>query len=140
MDMDSIDIAMQGRTLQPPPRVVKRQNAALGLRRGHQPLTTLSGRRWCYDNARAHELKCTLPYVLWITRNNRVVLANRYYEPIWSKSPGQPAVRADPCEWIKGILTQRYFYGSGDRSAPWHNKDTEQSLKVLLEMFRDARA
>jgi hypothetical protein len=54
-----------------------------------------------------------IPYGEWRCADGRLVLFNRGYRPLWEKYPDQPAVRADPGEWVKWE-GQRWFSEDGD--------------------------
>jgi hypothetical protein len=55
-----------------------------------------------------------LPYGSWICQDGRIVLFNRFYEPIWQKI-GNEVSRADPKEWIMGVAVEVFFYHDGMR-------------------------
>lgn len=54
-----------------------------------------------------------MPYGEWTCSSGRLVLFNRFYEPIWSRWNGL-TTPADPREWVKGLAVQRWFYSEQD--------------------------
>lgn len=51
-----------------------------------------------------------LPYGIWVTECGRMVLFNRFYEPIFERAADGTRKEADPTEWVKGVKEQRWFY------------------------------
>jgi hypothetical protein len=51
-----------------------------------------------------------LPYGIWTTQDGREILFNRFYEPIWQRTEGQPPTPADPAEWVTDIRSQKWFH------------------------------
>lgn len=70
-----------------------------------------------------------LPYGVWTCADGRVVLFNRFYEPIWERSPGQGAFAADPSERVKWE-TQAWFYDERHQE-PAKRKRAEGALKAF---------
>jgi hypothetical protein len=54
-----------------------------------------------------------LPYGRWTCADGRVVLFNRFYEPIYQRYPGGPLRDTDPAEWVP-YTQQEWFYGDED--------------------------
>lgn len=57
-------------------------------------------------------LLAALPYGKWTCKDDRVVLFNRFYKPIWQRYPGKAVKPADPTEWVRDLKTQDYIYRS----------------------------
>jgi hypothetical protein len=76
-----------------------------------------------------------LPYGLWIERDtDALVLFNRYYVPIWRRSP-DGKVTAVTGPWRYGKLwidwkQQEYFYHDG--CTPWHHPEVREFLEGIL--------
>jgi hypothetical protein len=51
-----------------------------------------------------------LPYGCHHCEDGREVLFDRDYCPIVSRRPGEPAVLADPHEWVRNIVRQKWLY------------------------------
>jgi hypothetical protein len=49
------------------------------------------------------------PYGVWICKNSRQVLFNRFYIPILERYAGERSKPANPNEWVEWI-SQRWFY------------------------------
>ena len=82
------------------------------MRPEHGPLLCVSARqfiRWAFQ-----------PYGIWTTEDGREVLFNRDYQPIWQRRSGEPPEPADRKEWVKGILSQRWFYKDGTPESQKH--------------------
>src|SRR5262249_58294574 len=65
---------------------------------------------------RKERMRAALPYGIWTCADGRQVLFNRFYDPIWSRYPGQPATAADPNEWVHW-QEQEWFFDDGN--TPW---------------------
>ena len=63
-----------------------------------------------------------MPYGRWTAEDGREILFNRDYSPIWQRLPGQAPEPADPKEWVKGILTQDWFYSDKHREPAKRNR------------------
>ena|SRR5215469_14611719 len=55
-----------------------------------------------------------LPYGIWICPDGRMVLFNRFYEPIWQRYPGRNPEPADPYEWVQW-KDQKWLYDDNVR-------------------------
>jgi len=53
------------------------------------------------------------PYGVWYCAGGRIVLFNRFYEPIYQKINGGPVELADAKEWVVGVEKQYWFYDDG---------------------------
>jgi hypothetical protein len=71
-----------------------------------------TGRRVLSD-AEEFRLLNDLPYGRWRCEDGRVVLFNRFYEPILESRPGEALKPADPTEWVPWV-EQEWFYGDVD--------------------------
>lgn len=69
----------------------------------------------------------TMPYGQWTCEDDRVVLFNRDYLPIWEKKNGlvQPANCYEWVPWVK----QEWFYND--------SHSVTQSIKIGLKVLRD---
>ena len=101
------------------------------VRWGSPPLLSLKGRE-CYDRPKDHLLRCWLPYGIWCCGDGREVLFNRFYEPVWQRSPGGETSRADPYEWVHW-RRQDYFYDDGN--LPWRTPATLGRCLRILKAF-----
>jgi hypothetical protein len=79
-----------------------------------------SGGRICYASRREREMRERLPYGILACDDGREVLFNRWYQPIWERRPGEPAVEADADERIP-FAQQRWFFT--DTNPPWGRRD-----------------
>jgi hypothetical protein len=73
----------------------------------------------------------TLPYGWWVERDGSWVLFNRYYFPIWRRTPDGVVSRVDgPWRygkiWINWVR-QEYFYNDG--FLPWHYPEVREFLE-----------
>jgi hypothetical protein len=76
-----------------------------------------------------------LPYGRWDCDGGRVVLFNRFYEPIWERTAASEVRRADPAEWVKW-RAQSWFYGNAEApSSPWRDRETERRCLRILTDF-----
>ena len=82
-----------------------------------------------------------LPYGCYHCENGREVLHDRNYAPLCERSPGQPARRADPCEWVQKIVRDECFYvcASGPTGTP-EAKQHQIAEAKLLEWGADMHA
>jgi hypothetical protein len=71
-----------------------------------------------------------LPYGRWTCADGRVVLFNRFYEPIYQRSPGAPLRDTDPAEWVH-YTQQEWFYDDADPEPAKRRK-----AKAALTMAR----
>jgi hypothetical protein len=79
-----------------------------------------------YQHLRNH-----LPYGWWIERDGSCVLFNRYYVPIWRRTPdGNVSAVTGPWrygkKWIDWVR-QAYFYNDG--CLPWHYPEVREFLE-----------
>jgi hypothetical protein len=91
---------------------------------------TLSGKEH-NSSPKWHLLHVHLPYGKWTCGDGREVLFNRFYEPMWERSPGQAAKRANPSERVP-FVEQIWFFKDGN--PPWRKKET---LAACLAVLRD---
>jgi hypothetical protein len=71
-----------------------------------------------------------LPYGFWRDVNNRIVVFNRRYRPLWQRLPDGTIERAMPGEWIK-FVEQRWFDFTNARYA----KIARDRLRKILQDF-----
>lgn len=71
-----------------------------------------------------------LPYGYWRDANNRIVIFNRRYRPLWQRLPDGRIERANPYEWIK-FVEQRWFNYTDARYA----KTARDRLRTILQNF-----
>jgi len=75
-----------------------------------------------------------LPYGKWICSDEREVLFNREYEPIWERSVNNlQTLRSDPNEHIQNIVEEHFYYDDG--CPPHVNKQTLQTCLCALDDF-----
>jgi hypothetical protein len=60
------------------------------------------------------------------------VVFNRYYEPIWQRSPEGETTRADPDEWVP-YIRQEYLFNDGN--PPWCNSLSLAACLDALHSF-----
>lgn len=67
------------------------------------------GGQRCLTSRGEFDVMNNLPYGAWTCADGREVLFNRFYEPIWQRSPGAEPTEADPKERVR-FIAQRWFY------------------------------
>jgi hypothetical protein len=83
------------------------------------------------------KVRLILPYGLYFTRDGRVVLYNRKYQPIMQLAKGVVS-RCEPTEWIEGICAQFCFYN--DSTSPRINKQSLKLCESVLNAFEHLEA
>lgn len=63
-----------------------------------------------FGSAKEFDRWNNLPYGRWTCASGRIVLFNRFYEPIWDKQPGGDWTPANPAEWVTEAGSQEWFY------------------------------
>jgi hypothetical protein len=71
-----------------------------------------------------------LAYGIWECEDRRVVLFNRFYEPIWEFYPDGPLKPADSAEWVP-FVKQDWFYGDKD-SEKQKIRKSEAALAAIM--------
>jgi hypothetical protein len=112
-------------------------------REGLLPSTDSSGRKAKRVTAAERaRLKARLPYGLWIEPDGSCVLFNRYYWPIWRRSPGRDGVTTavtGPIRWDRGgkiwirHVRQEFFFHDG--ITPWHNAAARELCEEIFALF-----
>jgi len=74
-----------------------------------------------------------LPYGKWTCANGTVVLFNRGYKPIWSRSPGTAVLAMLGDEWIENIVREEWFYD--DSNPPWRDSGSRRRCEQILRDF-----
>jgi hypothetical protein len=75
-----------------------------------------------------------LPYGVWICADGREVMFNRSYAPMWERaSAGAETKPADPNEWVKDIIQQKFFYT--DWTSPKRKPATAKRLRAVLRQW-----
>jgi hypothetical protein len=92
---------------------------------------TLNGRRG-NSNERINLFRCWLPYGLWTCPDNRSVLFNRYYEPIWERTNSTTTKSTNHSENIPWT-TQIHFYL--DINQPWRHPSSLINCLLVLKQF-----
>ena len=87
-----------------------------------------SGGRICYASRRECEMRERLPYGILACDDGREVLFNRWYQPLWERRPGEPAVEADPGERLRS-RPRTWLYGYDD--PPWGRRNRAASRRSL---------
>jgi hypothetical protein len=77
----------------------------------------------------AAEWRNRLPYGMWKCGDGREVVFNRGYVPILERYPDEPAIAANPNEWIDWI--EQHFYWD-DYADPRRNAETLERINELL--------
>ena len=75
------------------------------------------------------------PYGKWTCADGREVLFNRYYNPIWSRSPNGTVTEADPAERIP-FVHQIWFYTP--KNPPWYSSRTLKKCEAILAAWTGA--
>ena len=75
----------------------------------------------CKDQTAPNFMRARFPYGIWECENNREVLFNRGYMPIWQRFNRGKALKMGSMEWIK-FTKQSWFYD--DCTAPWFKKSS----------------
>jgi hypothetical protein len=70
------------------------------------------------------------PYGLWTCASGREIIFNRSYWPIWQRIDGVVTRNANLCEWVDGIVEQKFFYD--DASSPWRTRRTWPAIKAVM--------
>lgn len=73
-----------------------------------------------------------LPYGFWRCSSGRVVIFDRHYCPLWQRRRGGIVRRADPTEFVEGVVEQVWFYHDGTPA-----KGLRQRLEQILADFRE---
>jgi hypothetical protein len=55
-----------------------------------------------------------LPYGIWTCADGREVLFNRFYEPLWERSPAFAARAANPAERVPAVRQDWFYTHSGN--------------------------
>jgi transposase len=92
---------------------------------------TLTGRAHA-SSSRTHKLAIYLPYGEWTCADGRVVLFNRFYEPIVARAADGVVSIPDPAEWVPWVA-QRWLFNDGN--PPWRNKETLTRCEAILRDF-----
>jgi hypothetical protein len=71
-----------------------------------------------------------LPYGYWRDANDRLIIFNRRYRPLWQRLPDGTINRAKPGEWIK-FIEQQWFNWSDAR----YEKTARERLRQILQDF-----
>lgn|SRR5215813_4459120 len=82
-------------------------------------------------SGRVMPYRLAFPYGLWICDDERNVLFNREYQPIWHQV-STIVTQAEPMEWVKW-RSQMWFYD--DSNPPWINSITARICAKVLEDF-----
>jgi hypothetical protein len=72
-----------------------------------------------------------MPYGRWTCAGQRVVLHNRSYQPIWEILAYGEVRRADPREYVKKIVAERWFYHG--LCPPWRDQTALLFCLQILE-------
>jgi crotonobetainyl-CoA:carnitine CoA-transferase CaiB-like acyl-CoA transferase len=76
------------------------------------------------------KMVATLPYGMWVCGDQRIVIFNRNYSPIWQKLPNGEIRRADETEWIS-FVEQKWF----DFTDARYEKSARERLRQILREF-----
>jgi len=77
-------------------------------------------------------LRSRLPYGKWTLADSSEVLFNRYYHPIWRRTPDGVVTPIYQFEWIPW-KRQDHFYD--DSNLPWCNSKSRQCCETVLKKW-----